>query len=429
VYKIRHKTSNTMKSIQLTSLLLATTSAATTTTTTVAETDEQQQHLHFQTPQHRSRNSLKESASSASSTSSILASFPASSSEQEQRGHHLNPLKHHHSHLSLQPVKRILRRKSHNHVAKQAVEVEQSRQIPNNEGIEMCSFCPYGLAQPADFVLSKDYNATCGTFVDFAALLPASNEQCRDTQFKFVEAICCLPERDTGSRSSGQGMTNSADNGIVVETSTNNNNNNGDLKQVQTFCTCSPRTYTFRLTLTQLCDVDDLDGNDGVDGTLCLFFIRDVGSDEDDSFGRQRRLIASPRDAALDTLRNGQVSANQLAKLNIVDVQFLEFGTSSKLTIINQDDSYKEGISLTDGDTLTFESISRDLDPELSLEEQREYVPGGVQVTLRGKLEVELDDGSFVEKVVNQRVTWAYNNGCNDLLLLCFCLFLLFCIS
>ena len=55
---------------------------------------------------------------------------------------------------------------------------------------------PHGLAQPTDFVLSRDYNAARGTFVDFAALLPASDEQCRDTQFKFVEAIYCLPERE-----------------------------------------------------------------------------------------------------------------------------------------------------------------------------------------------------------------------------------------
>ncbi len=84
------------------------------------------------------------------------------------------------------------------------------------------------------------------------------------------------------------------------------------------------------------------------------------------------------------------------------------------MTIINQDDSY-ENITLRNGDVLSFDSISRDLDPGVSLEDQGDLVPGGAQVTLRGLLEVELEDGTSAEKVVNQRLTWAYTNGCIDL--------------
>ena len=65
--------------------------------------------------------------------------------------------------------------------------------------------------------------------------------------------------------------------------------------------------------------------------------------------------------------------------------KFLEFDTSGELIVINQDDTYSN-VTLANGSTVSFQSISNDLDPSLSIEEQLDFLPGGAQVTLRGRV-------------------------------------------
>lgn len=153
---------------------------------------------------------------------------------------------------------------------------------------------------------------------------------------------------------------------------------------VPELCTCSPLRYTLRLSLTQPCGIDDLDGNEGVDSTLCTMSVTGAPPPPD-----------------------------RPAELVVVSVQFLELGTDAGLTVINQDDSYRD-TSLKDGDALTFDSVAGNLDPGAPLGGQVDLVPGAVQVTLVGRLDVRNDDGTTESAGVEQRVTWAYTNGCDD---------------
>jgi len=181
-------------------------------------------------------------------------------------------------------------------------------------------------------------------------------------------------------------------------------------------CSCSPTEYNFVLDLGQDCDVNQLEGSPGVGLTFCL-----LGS-HDSRFPNTRRLGGGDARRRLKHEKQERVSLDpidgytpvtkrQLADddIEIISVQFLEFDTSGRLIVINQDDTYSNA-TLADGDTITFKSISRDLDPEKSIEDQLELLPGGVQVTLRGRA---TDEETGEEKILSNRITWSYTNGCD----------------
>jgi hypothetical protein len=132
-------------------------------------------------------------------------------------------------------------------------------------------------------------------------------------------------------------------------------------------CSCSPTKYVFTLDFSKTCADDTLRNNSGVEITLC--------------------------------------HSEGVAIATVTSILFLEFDTSGNLVVINQDDTYFD-TSLSDGDSFEFTSISSDLDASISLEDQLDLVPGGVQLTLRGLGE----DGSGVLN----RYTWAYTNSCAD---------------
>eukprot|EP00984_Skeletonema_dohrnii_P017075 scaffold7697_cov172-Skeletonema_dohrnii-CCMP3373.AAC.1 len=141
-------------------------------------------------------------------------------------------------------------------------------------------------------------------------------------------------------------------------------------------CVCSPLSYTFTINLNQNCDTDTFIDNPGIGigDTVCL-----VINDDDVDF---------------DTLE-------------VIDVQFLQVDTSGKLIVINQDDTYNN-VSLSTGDTITFDSVSAKLNPDEPLSSQLNYVPGGVLMSLRAKSE-----GS--ETIVTNRVHLGYTNSCESL--------------
>ncbi len=56
--------------------------------------------------------------------------------------------------------------------------------IVQDPPVKTCKFCPYCLAMPRDFDLFGEHDTTCGTFVNFAVVLAAKNDQCQDSQFK-----------------------------------------------------------------------------------------------------------------------------------------------------------------------------------------------------------------------------------------------------
>ena len=101
------------------------------------------------------------------------------------------------------------------------------------------------------------------------------------------------------------------------------------------------------------------------------------------------------------------MAAESADTLIVYDVQFLEVDTSGNLIVINQDDTYNN-VSLTTGDTITFDSVSANLNPDEPLSSQLEYVPGGVLMKLVAK-----NEGS--DTIVRQQVSWLYTNSCDDL--------------
>jgi hypothetical protein len=84
----------------------------------------------------------------------------------------------------------------------------------------------------------------------------------------------------------------------------------------------------------------------------------------------------------------------------VTSILFLEVDTTPELNIINQDSTYFT-TNLPDESVVTYTSISKQLDYTLPLEEQMEYVPGGVVVVLFGNDE----EGN----VVQNTVAWDYD--------------------
>ena len=96
-------------------------------------------------------------------------------------------------------------------------------------------------------------------------------------------------------------------------------------------------------------------------------------------------------------------------EIEIISIQFLEFDTSGELIVINQDDSYSN-VTLENGSEVTFKSISNNLDSSVAMEDQLDFLPGGVQVTLRGRV---TDDVTGDSRIVSNRITWSYTNACD----------------
>ena len=188
--------------------------------------------------------------------------------------------------------------------------------------------------------------------------------------------------------------------------------------------------YNFELDLTQSCEDDTLEGSPGIGLTFCFLgisgaqeFAEDLQIDnldllgtslievqegEDNWPGQEEFLVAAGIAAPTpgsDARRSRNLQG--ASDVEIFSVQFLEFDTTGELIVINQDDSYANA-SLATGDVVTFESISSNLDPCVPIEEQLDFFPGGVQVTMRGLVTV---DGE--ELIVSNRVTWSYSNACD----------------
>ena len=141
-------------------------------------------------------------------------------------------------------------------------------------------------------------------------------------------------------------------------------------------CSCSPRSITFQLQLDRNCDTDTISGSPGIEIAVCN--VRGGAGDID------------------------------LSTLEIVDIQFLEFG--SGLEVINQNDTFTN-TSLANGATFSFPSISNMLNPAMTVEEQPQYFPTGASLIMEGK--VTDNDGN--EVTVRNQVAWTYTESCNDL--------------
>jgi len=273
----------------------------------------------------------------------------------------------------------------------------------------VCSFCPTGLVDP-DLVLPTDEKATCSQAAGFAAGLAPEDDAC--TTVQLAQGLCCPP---------GDGVppTDPTEPAPVPLPELENGQ-----------CSCSPTAYDFKLDLGQDCATDDLEGKPGIGLTFCFLGVSSAGglrrlrSDASTSGGGG---IGGPRLLKKDDAEIEKVSkinledplgvavteklARQIADggLEVISVQFLEFDTSGALVVLNQDDTYSN-VSLANGDVFTFKSISSDLDPGVPIEDQLDLLPGGVQVTLRGRV---FDEESQENKIVSNRITWSYDNACD----------------
>jgi len=205
-------------------------------------------------------------------------------------------------------------------------------------------------------------------------------------------------------------------------------------------CSCSPLEYNFILNLDSSCDIDELDGNNGIGLTFCFLGVTsnlspndgtvrldDNRNDEDvRRLGSTKKLNDQQGQRGLSTIVKEQkiifedtgtpltqVEQQQMRflaeEIEIISIQFLEFDTSGELIVINQDDSYSN-VTLENGSEVSFKSISNNLDVSLAMEDQLDFLPGGVQVTLRGRV---TDDVTGDSRIVSNRITWSYTNACD----------------
>ncbi|EED87178.1 predicted protein [Thalassiosira pseudonana CCMP1335] len=204
----------------------------------------------------------------------------------------------------------------------------------------------------------------------------------------------------------------------------------------QDTCSCSPTKFTFKLSLSQNCNTNDIASNSGIAVSYCFVDegvtlptpfasssgtkaktlkthgnsmlggilggsvgVEDVVKDLErtNAFDDEpiRRSLQhdnidnnnSSNNNNVDSERQLQSNSGTTPPIEILSIQFLEFDTSNLLTVIHTDNSYTD-TSLSNGDTVEFFSSSSFIDTSLdTLEEQMEYVPGGASLILYGKLE------------------------------------------
>jgi len=197
-------------------------------------------------------------------------------------------------------------------------------------------------------------------------------------------------------------------------------------------CSCTPNSYSFSLNFDGTCP-GSTEGSGGIDGSICFFVEGGDSANIDAGMiagisvppTRRRRLgnaavekseewvdtVLSKVDFTTHTQHAADVHATRQLQLDttpiiITSVTFLELDTTPQLNVINQDSTYFE-TSLSDGEVITYPSISAQLDVNKSLDEQLDLVPGGVQLILFGT--------NAAGEVIQNRLAWGYKrNYCNE---------------
>ena len=93
----------------------------------------------------------------------------------------------------------------------------------------------------------------------------------------------------------------------------------------------------------------------------------------------------------------------------LVSAQFLEMDTSPDMNIINQNDEYiyiPYDPSDVSDITLSYTSVSANLDPAVPLDDQLDSLPGGVILILVGR--------TAIGEIVRNRLMWTYTMGCGE---------------
>jgi len=202
-------------------------------------------------------------------------------------------------------------------------------------------------------------------------------------------------------------------------------------------CSCSPNFYSFKLDFSGTCSQSI--NNPGTDGSIC-FFTQGGNPDDLDTnslaagFLSNRRRLGTTNnvnnneqkwmDGALSNvdftkqLEHAQLNAGFEQEIDsqrrlkpdttptiITSVTFLETDTTPELNVINQDSTYFE-FTGTNGQIITYESISTQLNPSIPLSEQEDGVPGGVFMVLFGI--------NAAGVVIQNTVAWGYTRNYCD---------------
>ena len=174
-------------------------------------------------------------------------------------------------------------------------------------------------------------------------------------------------------------------------------------------CSCSPTSYTFTLTLTQNCTDNTIQDNSGIFATDCFLGTLVATSNSDTTDSRSTTTTTEERAFTAQEFEDFQRTITDDTSVEIISVSFIEFDTSGEFIVLSQDDTYLS-TSLSNGDTVTFTSISADLDPDVPASEQSDLIPGGVMVTIKAKY---TDEETGEDLLVINRVAWNYVMECD----------------
>lgn len=174
-------------------------------------------------------------------------------------------------------------------------------------------------------------------------------------------------------------------------------------------CSCSPTSYTFTLTLTQNCTDNTIQDNSGIFATDCFLGTLVATSNSDTTDSRSTTTTTEERAFTAQEFEAFQRTITDDTSVEIISVSFIEFDTSGEFIVLSQDDTYLS-TSLSNGDTVTFTSISADLDPDVPASEQSDLIPGGVMVTIKAKY---TDEETGEDLLVINRVAWNYVMECD----------------
>eukprot|EP00986_Skeletonema_menzelii_P000476 scaffold137_cov156-Skeletonema_menzelii.AAC.7 len=170
-------------------------------------------------------------------------------------------------------------------------------------------------------------------------------------------------------------------------------------------CSCSPTEFSFQLNFEGTCESTKLTG---VSDQLCFINVRppppleNILSEVSSNNKRRksddwRRLLSRE-----DGNNQNQRALNSQLPTRVTRVEIYEYDTSDGLAVINQEILRNQDLS--DGDIISFTSISSKLDPNKSLDDQLQYFPNGIILLATGV-------NSNNENVTN---TFAWNYDIND---------------
>ncbi len=152
---------------------------------------------------------------------------------------------------------------------------------------------------------------------------------------------------------------------------------------------------------------DDANGISNVNCHIAATEVNDieqVRNDDDLLFQIQSTLPEIMEPFPTDCQSPTQTSNTTAA--SILFVLFIEFDTSGTLALIKVDPRYLAYANLMEGMRITYPSILQSLNPSLGLEEQLQYVPGGVGLFIFGS-------NNKGEVILSSRLVWEFNRACN----------------